>query len=100
MDNPTPAILGRDELVNRTILIVDDAPENLTVLGEVLAPHFRVRAANSGIRALRIAASEPRPDLILLDIMMPEMERLRGLSAVESQSPRVRHPGDFRNGNG
>ncbi len=74
MDNPTPAILGRDELVNRTILIVDDAPENLTVLGEVLAPHFRVRAANSGSRALRIAASEPRPDLILLDIVMPEMD--------------------------
>ncbi len=74
MDVPTPAILGRDELVNRTILIVDDAPENLTVLGEVLAPHFRVRAANSGSRALRIAASEPRPDLVLLDIMMPEMD--------------------------
>ena len=74
MDVPTPAILGRDELVNRTILIVDDAPENLTVLGEVLAPHFRVRAANSGSRALRIAASEPRPDLILLDIVMPEMD--------------------------
>ncbi|MBK8325072.1 MAG: two-component system response regulator [Betaproteobacteria bacterium] len=74
MDVPTPAILGRVELVNRTILIVDDAPENLTVLGEVLAPHFRVRAANSGSRALRIAASEPRPDLVLLDIMMPEMD--------------------------
>ena len=58
----------------RTVLIVDDAPENLTVLGEVLAPHYRVRAANSGSKALRVAASEPRPDLILLDIMMPDMD--------------------------
>jgi putative two-component system response regulator len=57
-----------------TVLIVDDAPENLTVLGEVLSPYFKVRAANSGLRALRIAGSEPRPDLILLDIMMPEMD--------------------------
>lgn len=88
MDNPAPTLLGREDLLNRTVLIVDDAPENLTVLGEVLAPHFRVRAANSGARALRIAASEPRPDIVLLDIMMPEMdgyavlERLRADAAT------------------
>ena len=35
-----------------TILIVDDTPENLSVLGELLQPFFRVRAANSGRRAL------------------------------------------------
>lgn len=57
-----------------TILIVDDTPQNLTVLGELLKPHYHVRAANSGERALRAAESDPRPDLILLDIMMPEMD--------------------------
>ena len=57
-----------------TVLVVDDTPENLTILGEVLQPEYRVRVANSGVRALRAAASEPRPDLILLDIMMPEMD--------------------------
>lgn len=58
----------------RTLLIVDDTPENLTVLGEILMPHYRVRVASSGARALAAAASPPRPDLILLDVMMPEMD--------------------------
>ncbi|MBS1188272.1 MAG: two-component system response regulator [Rhodocyclaceae bacterium] len=57
-----------------TLLIVDDTPENLTVLGELLQPTYRVRAANSGQRALQIAASDPQPDLILLDVMMPDMD--------------------------
>ncbi len=57
-----------------TILIVDDTPENLTVLSEILQPTWRVRAANSGRRALQIAAGQPQPDLILLDVMMPEMD--------------------------
>lgn len=57
-----------------TILIVDDTPENLAVLGEVLQPEYRVKAANSGASALRIATTPPYPDLILLDVMMPEMD--------------------------
>ena len=57
-----------------TVLVVDDTPANLTVLGELLSPHYRVRVANSGARALAAAASEPRPDIILLDIMMPGMD--------------------------
>lgn len=71
----------------QTILIVDDTPQNLTVLGELLKPHYRIRAANSGERALRVAGSDPRPDIILLDVMMPEMdghEVLRRLRADES----------------
>ncbi|MEO7336294.1 MAG: two-component system response regulator [Caldimonas sp.] len=57
----------------QTILIVDDDPENLTVLGELLRGLYKVRAANSGERALRLAAQVPVPDLILLDVMMPNM---------------------------
>ncbi len=56
------------------ILIVDDVPENLSVLGELLQPIYRVRAANSGARALQIANASPPPDLILLDVMMPGMD--------------------------
>ena len=56
------------------VLIVDDNPENLTVIGELLQPEHAVRAANSGLRAMRLARLEPRPDLILLDVMMPEMD--------------------------
>ncbi|HLF97670.1 MAG TPA: two-component system response regulator [Methylococcaceae bacterium] len=57
-----------------TVLIVDDATENLAVLDGLLRSHYRVLAATTGECALRIAASEPRPDLILLDVMMPGLD--------------------------
>lgn len=57
-----------------TLLIVDDEPANLAVLSQVLQPTYRVRAANSGAQALRAARTAPRPDLILLDVMMPGMD--------------------------
>ncbi|MBN8443389.1 MAG: two-component system response regulator [Thauera sp.] len=57
-----------------TVLVVDDTRENLRVIGESLSPRYRVRVANSGDRALQVANSNPRPDLILLDVMMPEMD--------------------------
>jgi putative two-component system response regulator len=63
-------IAGADAVV----LIVDDAPENLYLLSELLRPHYRVLAATSGPACLRIAAGPPRPDLILLDVMMPGMD--------------------------
>jgi cyclic di-GMP phosphodiesterase len=59
---------------NQTILVVDDTPENLAVVGDLLQPEYRVRAAKSGARALEVARTEPRPDLILLDVMMPGMD--------------------------
>jgi putative two-component system response regulator len=58
----------------QTILIVDDEPSNLQVLSRLLQPLYRVRAVNSGVRALEVAMISPQPDLILLDIMMPEMD--------------------------
>jgi putative two-component system response regulator len=57
-----------------TILVVDDTPENLSMMSFLLKDRYKVKVANQGQKALRIAASEPRPDLILLDIMMPEMD--------------------------
>jgi len=56
-----------------SLLIVDDTPQNLSVLGEMLQPLYRVRVANSGERALKVVESPPLPDLILLDVMMPGM---------------------------
>ena len=64
----------KELLPRQTVLIVDDTPQNITVLGELLHPHYAVRAANSGERALRAAHSDPRPDIILLDVMMPGMD--------------------------
>ena len=58
----------------QTLLIVDDSPENLTVLSELLQAFYLVRVANSGQKALRVATTMPYPDLILLDVMMPDMD--------------------------
>ena len=57
-----------------TILLVDDNPDNLKVLSDLLQPFYTVLAANSGECALRVAGLNPRPDLMLLDIMMPGLD--------------------------
>lgn len=57
-----------------TLLIVDDMPENLAVLYELLKSDYQLFAATSGEKALQIAHSDPQPDLILLDVMMPLMD--------------------------
>jgi len=57
-----------------TILVVDDTPENLLLISDLLRKSYKVKVANNGSRALAIAQAAPQPDLILLDIMMPEMD--------------------------
>lgn len=57
-----------------TILVVDDTPENLTLMSALLKDFYQVRVANHGDRALKIAMSDKPPDLILLDIMMPDID--------------------------
>jgi putative two-component system response regulator len=56
------------------ILIIDDEPVNLAVLSQLLSPSYQVRACKSGEQALKSVLKEPRPDLILLDVMMPIMD--------------------------
>lgn len=58
----------------RTVLVVDDTPDNLSLMSGLLKDTYRVRVANAGERALAIARSTPQPDLILLDVMMPVMD--------------------------
>lgn len=62
----------RDE--RPTVLIVDDVPANIAVANTVLKGTVRTRIASSGEKALVIASSDPPPDLVLLDVMMPEMD--------------------------
>lgn len=59
--------------LKETLLIVDDVPQNIKVLNEILKDTYNIKAATNGEKALEIAFSEYRPDLILLDIMMPDM---------------------------
>lgn len=68
----------------QTLLVVDDTPDNLTLLADLLKDRYKIKLANGGAKALKLAATAPPPDLILLDLMMPEMdgyEVLRRLKA-------------------
>lgn len=56
-----------------TVLIVDDTPDNLTLLSNLLKDKYQTKVATSGATALQIIASA-KVDLILLDIMMPDMD--------------------------
>jgi phosphoserine phosphatase RsbU/P len=60
--------------VQKLILIVDDTPINIGVISGALKDSFATKVATSGEKALAIAAGKEKPDLILLDIMMPEMD--------------------------
>lgn len=60
----------------QTILVVDDAPENILLLDKILNDTYKVCAARSGEIALDIAKSAVSPDLILLDVMMPDVDGL------------------------
>jgi response regulator RpfG family c-di-GMP phosphodiesterase len=71
------------------VLIVDDQPENIRVLMETLKQDCAIIAATTGQKALDLAAKSPQPDLILLDVMMPDMDgydvctRLKGSPATQ-----------------
>ncbi|MBX9756718.1 MAG: two-component system response regulator [Pseudomonadaceae bacterium] len=56
------------------VLVVDDTPDNLSLMSSLLKPIYEVKLANNGAKALQLAQSDSPPDLILLDIMMPEMD--------------------------
>ncbi len=65
-----------------TVLVVDDTPDNLSLMSGLLKDKYRVKIAKDGERALKIANGDHAPDLILLDILMPEIDGYE-----------VRHPG-------
>ena len=58
----------------KVILVVDDIPDNIQLLSGLLKADYKVKAAISGKKALSIANATPHPDLILLDVVMPEMD--------------------------
>jgi cyclic di-GMP phosphodiesterase len=62
------------EKPRQTILVVDDTPDNLDILSGILREDYKVKAALNGERALKIANADLKPDMILLDIMMPDMD--------------------------
>jgi CheY-like chemotaxis protein len=56
------------------VLIVDDTPENIQVLMAILSGEYQIIAARDGARGLALAAGDPVPDMILLDVRMPGID--------------------------
>ncbi len=68
-----PIDLNNDVPQNR-VLVVDDSADNLLLMAGMLEGTYKVKVAKSGERALILAAAQPHPDIILLDVMMPHMD--------------------------
>ena len=68
----------------RSILVVDDKPANILVANNILKSSYIVTIATSGASALALAKATPQPDLILLDVMMPEMDGYEVCSRLKS----------------
>lgn len=60
-----------ESMQKKTILVVDDTPDNLALMAGLLKEEYRVKLANSGEKALAVVRGSGPPDLILLDVMMP-----------------------------
>src|SRR5271156_3220508 len=58
----------------QTVLLVDDAPANIQIVNSILKDIYKMRVATSGVKALELAKTAPLPDLVLLDVMMPDKD--------------------------
>ncbi len=79
-------------LPKQSVLVVDDTPDNIDLLTEVLSDDYRIRVATSGEKALKIVYSDEPPDLILLDIMMPGLSGLEICRRLKANPDRRRIP--------
>ena len=73
-----------------SILVVDDTPDNLMLMSELLKDYYKIKVANSGMKALKIAQSDTPPDLILLDVMMPDLDGYEVCKQLKT-NPQTRH---------
>jgi signal transduction histidine kinase len=62
------------EVDKKKILIVDDIPSNIQILAEAMRDDYQIIFATKGEEALKIAMADQPPDLILLDIMLPDID--------------------------
>lgn len=76
--------MKHEELMRQKILIVDDEPANIKILGEMLMHDYQISFASSGPEALQLSGANP-PDLILLDIVMPEMDGYEVCKTLKGQ---------------
>ena len=88
---PTSASIRPEHDVPR-ILVVDDTPDNLFLMNGLLEDRFQVIQAASGKQALEVVMSDTPPDMVLLDIMMPDMDGYEVLRRIRQHPPTAAIP--------
>ena len=66
------------------VLIIDDTPDVLALISKLLKDSYRIKVANNGRTGLQLACATPGPDLVLLDVMMPDMDGLQVCRAIKA----------------
>jgi len=80
----------REHKTKQHVMIVDDTPANIALMGAILADTYEISVATNGLEAIGLAHSENPPDIILLDIMMPEMDGYEVCAQLKA-SKRTQH---------
>ncbi|EKD81337.1 MAG: adenylate/guanylate cyclase [uncultured bacterium] len=93
----SPFKLWSDE--KQCILAVDDIPENIEIIRNLLGKEYQIKAATKGSKAIEIARRHPQPDLILLDVMMPEMNGFEVCRILKTDADTLQIPIIFITGN-
>ena len=75
---------------NGVLLIIDDVQSNIEILGSILKDKYQIKVALDGKRALELSLLKPIPDLILLDVEMPDMDGFEVLTQLKA-NPQTRH---------
>jgi len=68
------------------VLVVDDTPDNIELLHNMLRDDYKIKVATNGDKGLELAARDPRPDIILLDIMMPGISGYEVISQLKESA--------------
>ena len=80
------------------IVAIDDQPENLRLIVEILKQDYSVIAATSGEKGLQLAVKDPLPGVILLDVFMPEMDGFMVLESLKKNPETMNIPVIFVTG--
>ena len=74
---------------------MDDTPANIQIALAILKDLYQVKVATNGAKALELAAAEPAPDLILLDVMMPGIDGFEVCTRLKGVAGHARYPSDL-----
>ncbi|MCB0756348.1 MAG: response regulator, partial [Flavobacteriales bacterium] len=83
---------GLTKVDKHTILVVDDSVENLQLLSALLRDDYKIKVAKNGKKAIELVQKDPAIDLVLMDVMMPEMDGYTACQILKSDEVTAQVP--------